>query len=116
MIARPHIGRHERRDGRASEPSPRRYDFERDVAAACDGKPLAVESSAFRDAWVKADADAKEAERARVAAEAKEAERERKLILEQEAREAEEAHKKAEQEEVQEQQEKAEQIFRGRIM
>ena len=41
----------------------------------------------------KADADAKEAERARVAAEAKEAERERKLILEQEAREAEEARK-----------------------
>ena len=62
MVARPHIGRHERRDGRASEPSPRRYDFERDVAAACDGKPLAVESSAFRDAWVKADADAKKGE------------------------------------------------------
>ena len=41
---------------------PRRYDFERDVAAACDGKPLAVESSAFRDAWVKADADAKKGE------------------------------------------------------
>ena len=41
----------------------------------------------------KADADAKEAERARVASEAKEEERERKLILEQEAKEAEEARK-----------------------
>ena len=53
------------KDGRPLRRYPRKftaYDFERDLVAALDGAPLGAESGAFKDAWVKAEADAKKGE------------------------------------------------------
>ena len=52
-------------DGKPLRRYPRKftpYDFEADVAAAVEGRPLAAPTAAFKDAWVKADQDAKKGE------------------------------------------------------